>query len=53
MEINLFACESETLLFPGDRILAIPAALRKKFILEKYPVLLQAFLHPQSQRKTK
>jgi hypothetical protein len=49
-EINLFECESETLLFPGDGILAIQAVLRNKFILEKYPVLLQALLHPQSQK---
>jgi len=41
------------LLFPGDGILAIQAVLRNNFILEKYPVLLQAFLHPQSQKENK
>jgi hypothetical protein len=41
------------LLFPSHGILAIQAALRNNFILEKYPVLLQAFLHPQSQKENK
>jgi hypothetical protein len=38
---------------PARRILAIQAALRNNFILEKYPVLLQAFLHPQITKENK